>query len=69
LGIAKQLSVSDSNWGEERTEGVMNMDNVIREPHAPSFNVHQLGPTTLAESGTIPEVLKTVIQNANVTCD
>jgi hypothetical protein len=40
LRIAKQLSVSNSNQGKEKTESVMNMDNVIVEPHAQSFSVH-----------------------------
>jgi hypothetical protein len=69
LRIAKQLSVSDSNRGKDKTESVVNMGNAIGEPHAQSFNVHQLGPATLPESGAIPEVMKTLIQNVKETCD
>jgi hypothetical protein len=65
----KQLSVSDSNWGKEKTETVVNMDNVIGELHPQGLNVYQLGPTTLSESRTTPEVTKTRIQDVKETCD
>jgi hypothetical protein len=61
LRIAKQLSIADSNRGKEKMESVVNMDNVIGETHAQSLSVHHLGPTTLPELGTIPEVIRTLI--------